>query len=152
MVSGALKSLSVGGSIPDSKGEMVTNAGTTEAPKVNKGKAGPEPIIIPIILKMAEFDHKALLEEWVSARSSDKYPIQVGTKNSNGSIITLFLTCQLLNDNFVKFRLDKVPSSIVSASNNYLTNTIYFFFQGNNKLIGNLKTIQDYLCSFKSQV
>ncbi|KAL8035310.1 hypothetical protein ABFS82_12G086500 [Erythranthe guttata] len=98
MVSGALKSLSVGGSIPDSKGEMVTNAGTTEAPKVNKGKAGPEPIIIPIILKMAEFDHKALLEEWVSARSSDKYPIQ-----------------------------------------------------GNNKLIGNLKTIQDYLCSFKSQ-
>ncbi|KAL8049888.1 hypothetical protein ABFX02_06G048300 [Erythranthe guttata] len=97
-VSGALKSLSVGGSIPDSKGETVTNTGTTEAPKVNKDKAGPEPIIIPIILKMAEFDHKALLEEWVSTRSNDKYPIQ-----------------------------DK------------------------DKLIGNLKTIQDYLCSFKSQ-
>ena len=27
-------------------------------PAVNKEKSGPEPIIIPIILKMAEFDHK----------------------------------------------------------------------------------------------
>ncbi|KAI3735153.1 hypothetical protein L6452_14641 [Arctium lappa] len=58
-----------------------------------------EPVIIPIVLKMAEFDHKALLEEWISSRKfSDRYPIQE-----------------------------------------------------KDKLISNLKTIQDYLCSFKSQ-
>ncbi|XP_023755601.2 P-loop NTPase domain-containing protein LPA1 homolog 1 isoform X2 [Lactuca sativa] len=57
-----------------------------------------EPVIIPIVLKMAEFDHKALLEEWISSRKfSDKYPIQE-----------------------------------------------------KDKVINNLKTIQDYLCSFKS--
>ncbi|KAL8224025.1 hypothetical protein R6Q57_019500 [Mikania cordata] len=58
-----------------------------------------EPVIIPIVLKMAEFDHKALLEEWMSSRKfSGKYPIQE-----------------------------------------------------KDALISNLKTIQDYLCSFKSQ-
>ncbi|XP_050224752.1 uncharacterized protein LOC126674354 [Mercurialis annua] len=60
---------------------------------VKKDKSGPEPIIIPIVLKMAEFDHKALLEEWIL-----KFPVQ-----------------------------DK------------------------DRLIANLKTIQGYLCSFKSQ-
>lgn len=28
---------------------------------VNKEKSGPEPIIVPLVLKMAEFDHKVLL-------------------------------------------------------------------------------------------
>ncbi|KAL6580578.1 hypothetical protein OROMI_008602 [Orobanche minor] len=83
---------------PDCTGEMAKDADPIKPPAVNKVKSGPEPIIIPIILKMADFDHKALLEEWLSTRSSEKYPIQ-----------------------------DK------------------------DKLIGNLKTIQDYLCSFKSQ-
>ncbi|KAL6530277.1 hypothetical protein OROHE_014630 [Orobanche hederae] len=82
----------------DCTGEMAKDADPIKPPAVNKIKSGPEPIIIPIILKMADFDHKALLEEWLSTRSSEKYPIQ-----------------------------DK------------------------DKLIGNLKTIQDYLCSFKSQ-
>ncbi|KAI3458310.1 hypothetical protein Pfo_014973 [Paulownia fortunei] len=99
MVLGALKSVDIGGSVPpDCEGEMVKDADPIETPAVNKIKSGPEPIIIPIILKMAEFDHKALLEEWLSTRTREKYPIQ-----------------------------DK------------------------DKLIGNLKTIQDYLCSFKSQ-
>ncbi|PIN21817.1 hypothetical protein CDL12_05478 [Handroanthus impetiginosus] len=101
MASDGLGSVDISGSTTDSKGDMVKVADPshpTETPAVNKNKSGPEPIIIPIILKMAEFDHKALLEEWLSTRSSEKYPIQ-----------------------------DK------------------------DKLIGNLKTIQDYLCSFKSQ-
>ncbi|GFQ04706.1 2-phosphoglycerate kinase [Phtheirospermum japonicum] len=93
-----LKSVDIGDGIPDSKGETAKDAVPVEPPAVNKDKSGAEPIIIPIILKMAEFDHKALLEEWLSTRSSEKFPIQ-----------------------------DK------------------------DKLIGNLKTIQDYLCSFKSQ-
>ncbi|OIV99685.1 hypothetical protein TanjilG_17495 [Lupinus angustifolius] len=62
-------------------------------------KSGPKPIVVPIVLKMAEFDHKALLEEWISSRT------------------------------FKDKCLD----------------------QANDKLIANLKTIQDYLCSFTSQ-
>ncbi|KAH6788452.1 P-loop containing nucleoside triphosphate hydrolases superfamily protein, partial [Perilla frutescens var. frutescens] len=98
LVSGALEHVNISGSAPDYKGEMVKDAEPVRPPAANKDKSGPEPIIIPIILKMADFDHKALLEEWLSTRSIEKYPIQ-----------------------------DK------------------------DKLMANLKTIQDYLCSFKSQ-
>lgn len=64
-----------------------------------KAKSGPEPIVISIVLKMAEFDHKALLEEWISSRTSgDKYTSKE-----------------------------------------------------KERLITNLKTIEDYLCSFNSQ-
>ncbi|XP_027355144.1 uncharacterized protein LOC113865024 isoform X2 [Abrus precatorius] len=66
---------------------------------ISKEKSGPKPIIVPIVLKMAEFDHKALLEEWISSRTFN----------------------------------DKCSD------------------QDNDKLIANLKTIQDYLCSFTSQ-
>lgn len=37
---------------------MAKDAEPIQPPAVNKEKSGPEPIIIPIILKMAEFDHK----------------------------------------------------------------------------------------------
>ncbi|XVE56400.1 hypothetical protein DITRI_Ditri04bG0005800 [Diplodiscus trichospermus] len=96
-VSESLKSIALAtGS--DNKGETVT------IPDVNgstarKEKSGPEPIIIPIVLKMAEFDHKALLEERFTTR-------------------TLSGKCLV---------------------------------QDTDSLITNLKTIQDYLCSFKSQ-
>ncbi|CAI9768232.1 unnamed protein product [Fraxinus pennsylvanica] len=93
-----LKSLDIGSGLPDNKGETVRDSEADKAPSVKREKSGPEPIIVPIILKMADFDHKALLEEWISTRSCEKYPIK-----------------------------DK------------------------DKLISNLKTIQDYLCSFKSQ-
>jgi hypothetical protein len=43
-----------------------------------KTKSGPEPIVISIVLKMSEFDHKALLEEWISSRTSgEKYTTKV---------------------------------------------------------------------------
>uniref|UniRef100_A0A7N0UUY2 2-phosphoglycerate kinase n=1 Tax=Kalanchoe fedtschenkoi TaxID=63787 RepID=A0A7N0UUY2_KALFE len=83
----------------DDKGRSSENSETDRKPPVGKEKLGTEPIIIPIVLNMAEFDHKALLEEWISTRTfSDKLLVQ-----------------------------DK------------------------DKLISNLKVIQDYLCSFKSQ-
>ncbi|VVB13600.1 unnamed protein product [Arabis nemorensis] len=64
-----------------------------------KTKSGPEPIIISIVLKMAKFDHKALLEEWIASRTTgDKYTSKE-----------------------------------------------------KDRLITNLKTIEDYLCSFNSQ-
>ncbi|XP_058764891.1 uncharacterized protein LOC131638350 isoform X1 [Vicia villosa] len=66
---------------------------------ISKEKSGTKPIIVPIVLKMAEFDHKALLEEWISSRTFT----------------------------------EKCPD------------------QDHDKLIANLKTIQDYLCSFTSQ-
>ncbi|KAG7035623.1 pgk2, partial [Cucurbita argyrosperma subsp. argyrosperma] len=54
------------------------NKGETDrSASVRKDKSGAEPIIIPIVFKMAEFDHKALLEEWISPRTfNDKYPLQ----------------------------------------------------------------------------
>ncbi|XP_065871498.1 uncharacterized protein [Euphorbia lathyris] len=80
-------------------GEAVTDTERERNMPVKKEKSGSEPIIIPIVLKMAEFDHKALLEEWiVTRRFSDKYPVQ-----------------------------------------------------DTDRLMSNLKTIQNYLCSFKSQ-
>ncbi|PHT52984.1 hypothetical protein CQW23_07446 [Capsicum baccatum] len=76
--------------------QQKSNSNVTQS---SQKKSGAQPIIVPIVLKMAEFDHKALLEEWVANRKcSEKYPTQ-----------------------------DK------------------------DKLISNLKTIQDYLCSFTSQ-
>ncbi|GMJ00176.1 hypothetical protein like AT5G61450 [Hibiscus trionum] len=65
----------------------------------SKEKASPKPIVIPIVLKMSEFDHKALLEE------------RIATQTLGG----------------------KCP------------------VQDTDSLITNLKTIQNYLCSFKSQ-
>ncbi|XP_011018342.1 PREDICTED: uncharacterized protein LOC105121415 isoform X2 [Populus euphratica] len=86
------------GSIVDNKGETAKGLEGDRKTSVSL-KSGPEPIIIPIVLKMAEFDHKALLEEWISTRSfSDKCPVEE-----------------------------------------------------KERLITNLKIIQDYLCSFKSQ-
>lgn len=81
-------------------GDNTKDEAADRNPILRREKSGvTEPVIIPIVLKMAEFDHKALLEEWISSRKfSDKYPIQE-----------------------------------------------------KDKLISNLKTIQDYLCSFKSQ-
>ncbi|XP_071689419.1 uncharacterized protein [Rutidosis leptorrhynchoides] len=83
-----------------SQSEKIKEQAAEKKPVLAREKSGvTEPVIIPIVLKMAEFDHKALLEEWISSRKfSDKYPVQE-----------------------------------------------------KDKLISNLKTIQDYLCSFKSQ-
>ncbi|KAG6571811.1 hypothetical protein SDJN03_28539, partial [Cucurbita argyrosperma subsp. sororia] len=95
----SLESVDVAGNNSGITDESPNKEETNRSGSVRKDKSGAEPIIIPIVLKMAEFDHKALLEEWISPRTfNDKCPVQ-----------------------------DK------------------------NKLIANLKTIQGYLCSFKSQ-
>ncbi|XP_031389937.1 uncharacterized protein LOC116202499 isoform X2 [Punica granatum] len=100
-VSNALESIDLDGRVAESTG----GSGTAEDPEKDKStpsrkeNAGAQPVIVPIVLKMAEFDHKALLEEWISTRT---------------------------------------------FCDNGLT-------QDKDRLISNLKTIQDYLCSFKSQ-
>ncbi|KAK7851672.1 hypothetical protein CFP56_041305, partial [Quercus suber] len=98
-VSDTLESISLAGSVPGSKGESLKDPEINGNASVRKEKSGAEPIIVPIVLKMSEFDHKALLEEWISTRT--------------------------FNDKFL--------------------------VQDKDKLMTNLKTIQDYLCSFKSQ-
>lgn len=99
-ISNGLNSVHIVDHAAASQNDKTKDSVADKKPILRREKSGvTEPVIIPIVLKMAEFDHKALLEEWISSRKfSDKYPIQE-----------------------------------------------------KDKLISNLKTIQDYLCSFKSQ-
>ncbi|KAF8019042.1 hypothetical protein BT93_H3809 [Corymbia citriodora subsp. variegata] len=96
-VSVSLESMHLAGKVTEC--QNVKDAEETKTMVTRKEKSGAEPIIVPIVLRMAEFDHKALLEEWISTRTfSGKCLIE-----------------------------DK------------------------DRLIANLKTIQDYLCSFENQ-
>ncbi|KAJ0576683.1 putative P-loop containing nucleoside triphosphate hydrolase [Helianthus annuus] len=99
-ISDDLKSVHIVDHAAGSQNDTTKDQVADKKPTLEREKSGvTEPVIIPIVLKMADFDHKALLEEWISSRKfSDRYPIQE-----------------------------------------------------KDKLISNLKTIQDYLCSFKSQ-
>ncbi|TYJ42232.1 hypothetical protein E1A91_A03G075100v1 [Gossypium mustelinum] len=96
-VSESLESIALA-TASENKGETV-KAAEVNGSTTRKEKPGPKPIIIPIVLKMAEFDHKALLEE------------RITTRTLNGKCVV----------------------------------------QDTDKLITNLKTIQNYLCSFESQ-
>ncbi|XP_010523142.1 PREDICTED: uncharacterized protein LOC104801525 [Tarenaya hassleriana] len=82
-----------------SRCEVVKDPEKEKKIRDGKAKSVPDPIIVSIVLKMSEFDHKALLEEWITARTSS----------------------------------DKSLS------------------KEKDRLIANLKTIEDYLCSFNSQ-
>ncbi|KAL6007822.1 hypothetical protein ACLOJK_033324 [Asimina triloba] len=100
-VTDCLASVNLAENILENKGETANDPEpkSSKSKSARTEKSAAEPIIVPIVLKMAEFDHKALLEEWISTRT-------IGDK------------C--------------------------LT-------QGQDRLISNLKTIQDYLCSFEPQ-
>ncbi|XP_078148786.1 P-loop containing nucleoside triphosphate hydrolases superfamily protein isoform X2 [Carex rostrata] len=83
----------------ETKEKMPNETELQNTTAIKKEKTAADPITIPIVLRMAEFDHKALLEEWIATRA-------IGDKS---------------------------------------------LMQDRQKLINNLKTIQDYLCSFKPQ-
>ncbi|KAL8109784.1 hypothetical protein AgCh_025758 [Apium graveolens] len=74
----------------DDKGNSTKDLGEDRNLLVKKEKssgASAAPIIVPIVLKMAEFDHKALLEEWISTRSfSDNYPLQCIEQGGTSSV------------------------------------------------------------------
>ncbi|XP_048421469.1 uncharacterized protein LOC103959864 isoform X2 [Pyrus x bretschneideri] len=93
-----LEAIGLAGSFIEINNEGESGSEEVKSTSVSKEKCGPGPIIIPLVLKMAEFDHNALLEEWFSTFA--------------------------FNDKLV---------------------------QDKNKLASNLKTIQDYLCSFNSK-
>ncbi|RZC89409.1 hypothetical protein C5167_036245 [Papaver somniferum] len=94
-----LEAIDLATSAPEDQGHVGEVLKTKTNPPAKNEKSPAEPVIIPIVLNMAEFDHKALLEEWISTRT-------FGEK---------------------------------------------FLAQDKKKLINNLKTVQDYLCSFDSQ-
>lgn len=98
-VTESLGSVDLAKNASDYQGRPLNDPDTKSSKSMKNQKIAAEPIIVPMVLKMAEFDHKALLEEWISKR-----------------------TCW-----------DKCLD------------------QDQDKLISNIKTIQDYLCSFKSQ-
>ncbi|XP_068329851.1 P-loop NTPase domain-containing protein LPA1 homolog 2-like [Pyrus communis] len=93
-----LEAIGLAGSFIEINNEGESGSEEAKITSVSKAKCGPGPIVIPLVLKMAEFDHNALLEEWFSTFA--------------------------FNDKQV---------------------------QDKNKLASNLKTIQDYLCSFNSK-
>ncbi|KAJ1691594.1 hypothetical protein LUZ63_015749 [Rhynchospora breviuscula] len=83
----------------ETREELPNETESQNTTTIKKEKSAAEPIIIPIVLRMAEFDHKALLEEWIATRAFGDESLM----------------------------------------------------QDRQKLINNLKTIQDYLCSFEPQ-
>ncbi|KAH9647760.1 P-loop containing nucleoside triphosphate hydrolases superfamily protein [Citrus sinensis] len=98
-IADSLESIALAGTSSENKGETPKDPGVDRNTSVKKEKSGPDPIIIPIVLKMADFDHKALLEEWILTHTfGDKCLVQ-----------------------------------------------------NKDELVSKLKTIQNYLCSFKSQ-
>ncbi|XP_020519642.1 uncharacterized protein LOC18428822 isoform X4 [Amborella trichopoda] len=71
-VMGNLESLEIVENSFECQGFVADTARVQESKTEKSGKNGKpaaEPVIIPIVLKMADFDHKALLEEWISART-----------------------------------------------------------------------------------
>ncbi|KAL9274811.1 2-phosphoglycerate kinase-like protein [Drosera capensis] len=86
----------LGSAIIEEKGSEGGNLENPEKVHLNhakKERSGAEPIIVPLVLKMNDFDHEALLEEWIATR----------------------------------------------------------MYKDKDKLLSNIKTIQDYLCKFDSQ-
>ncbi|KAK8362068.1 hypothetical protein V6Z12_A03G078600 [Gossypium hirsutum] len=78
-VSESLESIALA-TASENKGETV-KAAEVNGSTTRKEKPGPKPIIIPIVLKMAEFDHKALLEERITTRTlSGKCVVQSSDK------------------------------------------------------------------------
>ncbi|XP_074369592.1 uncharacterized protein LOC141711037 [Apium graveolens] len=103
----------------DDKGNSTKDSGEDRNLLVKKEKssgASAAPIIVPIVLKMAEFDHKALLEEWISARSfSDNYPLQ-GLTVSNISATTFPQTLDWLHSYLLQCIQQGGTSSVSGGS------------------------------------
>uniref|UniRef100_A0A0D9Z0T9 2-phosphoglycerate kinase n=1 Tax=Oryza glumipatula TaxID=40148 RepID=A0A0D9Z0T9_9ORYZ len=55
---------------PRAEGEGHKDLDLQKNNATKKDKPAAEPIIVPIVLRMSDFDHKALLEEWIATRAS----------------------------------------------------------------------------------
>ncbi|RWW71760.1 hypothetical protein BHE74_00020474 [Ensete ventricosum] len=120
------------------QGEVHKDSELQSSNSYKKEKSATEPIIVPIVLKMSEFDHKALLEEWITTRTiKDKCLVQVKMNMGMGC-----------GGQELKFRTVSVHQALLGT----IRATFFLLIlQDQNKLISNLKIIQEYLCSFESQ-
>ncbi|XP_047328057.1 uncharacterized protein LOC124931594 [Impatiens glandulifera] len=92
-VSENMESMDISADAPGDKGENIKGL-EADIKALLGNETGSEPIIIPIVLKMAEFDHKALLEEWISNRTnSDKCQIQDNEKLISNLKVTQDYLC-----------------------------------------------------------
>uniref|UniRef100_A0A0E0LKC0 2-phosphoglycerate kinase n=1 Tax=Oryza punctata TaxID=4537 RepID=A0A0E0LKC0_ORYPU len=55
---------------PRAEGEGHKDLDLQKNNTTKKDKPAAEPIVVPIVLRMSDFDHKALLEEWTATRAS----------------------------------------------------------------------------------
>ncbi|KAH9647757.1 P-loop containing nucleoside triphosphate hydrolases superfamily protein [Citrus sinensis] len=129
-IADSLESIALAGTSSENKGETPKDPGVDRNTSVKKEKSGPDPIIIPIVLKMADFDHKVwphsfVLQDW-------------------GVCVCMFgaLTYYL-----------KLLGEVALLEEWILTHTFgdKCLVQNKDELVSKLKTIQNYLCSFKSQ-
>ncbi|PPS07466.1 hypothetical protein GOBAR_AA13166 [Gossypium barbadense] len=138
-VSESVKSMSLE-TASDNKGE------TVKVPEVNgstarKEKSGPKPIIIPIVLKMSEFDHKV----WVLSHSTFMHPALTSKAHEacrpldKPKILPHLLFSKRYNQALLE---ERITTQALAGK---------CLVQDTDNLITNLKTIQNYLCSFKSQ-
>ncbi|XP_039838897.1 uncharacterized protein LOC120699096 isoform X5 [Panicum virgatum] len=51
------------------EGDGHKDLGQSKNYTAKKDKPAAEPIVVPIVLRMSDFDHKALLEEWIATRA-----------------------------------------------------------------------------------
>ncbi|THG09814.1 hypothetical protein TEA_010590 [Camellia sinensis var. sinensis] len=166
-VSDCLESINIAESVSDDKGETIKGPETDTNPPVRKEKSGPEPIIVPIVLKMAEFDHKdRVLLEVLSQLKLNCFGLPCKgwrEKEGGGGLMTsLILTASLdlvscippawLLAHSTSPRFYSIPDSPREEWISTRTFSDKCLIQDKDKLISNLKTIQDYLCSFKSQL
>ncbi|CAN6460836.1 unnamed protein product [Victoria cruziana] len=94
----------VTGTVPESQGE-----GTKVESTSKQVKPVAEPIIVPIVLKMADFDHKALLEEWISTRT-------FGDKCLAQDQDTLIRNLKIIQDYLCSFETQGLTVVYVSAT------------------------------------
>lgn len=93
-VSEHMESMDIAADGPGYKGENTKGLEAGIKSLLGNDKTCSEPIVIPIVLKMAEFDHKALLEEWISNRTnSDKCLIQDNDKLISNLKVTQDYLC-----------------------------------------------------------
>uniref|UniRef100_A0A0D9XAK6 2-phosphoglycerate kinase n=1 Tax=Leersia perrieri TaxID=77586 RepID=A0A0D9XAK6_9ORYZ len=55
---------------PRAEGEGQKDMDLQKNNATKKDKPAAKPIVVPIVLRMSDFDHKALLEEWIATRAS----------------------------------------------------------------------------------
>ncbi|XP_020519641.1 uncharacterized protein LOC18428822 isoform X3 [Amborella trichopoda] len=114
-VMGNLESLEIVENSFECQGFVADTARVQESKTEKSGKNGKpaaEPVIIPIVLKMADFDHKALLEEWISARTFGDKGLAQGMTVVNISATTFPQTLDWLHG----YLLQRIEQGISHAS------------------------------------